>query len=58
LGGFASGAPAALLWQHNANPSLCGVRALLISDQQVTGAFSTLLRRPGLRASNDGILAT
>jgi len=59
------------------------MRALLISDQQVTGgvlkiarrisqvgvarwpvtgrrwgAFSTLLRRPGLRASNGGVLAT
>ena len=31
---------------------------LLISDQQVTEAFSTLLRRPGLRASNGGVLAT
>jgi len=31
---------------------------LLISDQQVTEAFSTLLRRPGLRASNCGVLAT
>jgi len=27
LGGFAIGAPVALLWQHNANPSLRGVRA-------------------------------
>jgi len=43
LGGFAIGAPVALLWQHNANPSLRrGARALLISDQQVTEAFSTL----------------
>ena len=51
-GGFAVGAPVALLWQHNANPSLRGgVHALLISDWQVTEAFSTLLRRPGLRAS-------
>ena len=31
---------------------------MLISDQQVTEAFSTLLRRPGLRASNGGVLAT
>jgi len=31
---------------------------LLISDQQVTEAFSTLLRRPGLWASNGGVLAT
>ena len=35
-----------------------GARALLISDQQVTEAFSTLLRWPGLRASNGGVLAT
>ena len=34
------------------------VRALLISDRRVTEAFSTLLRRPGLRASNGGVLAT
>ena len=27
LGGFAIGAPVALLWQHNANPSLREVRA-------------------------------
>ena len=27
LGGFAIGAPVALLWQHNANPSLRGVCA-------------------------------
>jgi len=33
-------------------------RELLISDQQVMEAFSTLLRRPGLRASNGGVLAT
>jgi len=58
LGGFAIGAPVALLWQHNANPSLRGVCALLISDRRVTKAFSTLLRRPGLRASNGGVLAT
>jgi len=31
---------------------------LLISEQQVTEAFSTLLRWPGLRASNRGVLAT
>jgi len=31
---------------------------LLISDQQATDAFSTLLRRPGLQASNGGVLAT
>jgi len=37
------GAPVALLWQHNANPSLRGVsRALLIIDRRVTEAFSTL----------------
>jgi len=35
-----------------------GVRALLISDLRVTEAFSTLLRRPGLQASNGGVLAT
>jgi len=58
LVGFAIGAPVALLWQHNANPSLRGVRALLISDRRVTEAFSTLLRRPGLRASNGGVLPT
>jgi len=34
------------------------VRALLAGDRRVTGAFSTLLRRPGLRASNGGVLAT
>ena len=34
------------------------VRVLLISDRRVTEAFSTLLRRPGLRASNGGVLAT
>jgi len=34
------------------------VRTLLISDQQVMEAFSTLLPRPGLRASNGGVLAT
>jgi len=34
------------------------MRALLISDRPVTEAFSTLLRRPGLRASNGGVLAT
>jgi len=33
-------------------------RVLLISEQQVTEAFSTLLRWPGLRASNRGVLAT
>jgi len=36
LGGFAIGAPVALLWQHNANSTL------LISDRRVTEAFSTL----------------
>jgi len=34
------------------------VRALLISDRRVTEAFSTLLRRPELRASNGSVLAT
>jgi len=67
LGGFATGARVALLWKHNANPSyklasipryddivrtLGGVCA---SCWPVTGrrrgAFSTLLRRPGLPAS-------
>ena len=35
-----------------------GCAHVLISDQQVMEAFSTLLRRPGLRASNGGVLAT
>jgi len=35
-----------------------GVRTVADSDQQVTEAFSTLLPRPGLRASNGGVLAT
>jgi len=35
-----------------------GLRALLAADWRVTGAFSTLLRRPGLRASSAGVLAT
>jgi len=30
----------------------------LADDWPPTGAFSTLLRRPGLRASSDGVLAT
>jgi len=73
LGGFAIGARVALLWQHNVNPSYKlatitryddsanarrGVRALLAGDWRVTGVFSTLLRQPGLQASNGGILAT
>ena len=41
LGRFAISAPVALLWQHNANHSLRGVR-VRYSDQQVTEAFSTL----------------
>jgi len=35
-----------------------GVRALLAGDWPSTGAFSTLLRRPELRASTGGVLAT
>ena len=67
LGGFAIGAPVALLWQHNANPSYKlrhsanarrGLRVLLAGDWLSTEAFSTLLRRPGLRVSNGGVLAT
>jgi len=70
LGGFAIGARVALLWQHNANPSYKlaswrysanarrGLRALLAGDRRVTGAFSTLLQRPGLQASTGGVLAT
>jgi len=33
-------------------------RGWLAGDWPSTGAFSTLLRRPGLRASSDGVLAT
>jgi len=33
-------------------------RGWLASNWPTTGAFSTLLRRPGLRASSDGVLAT
>jgi len=33
-------------------------RGWLTGDWPSTGAFSTLLRRPGLRASSDGVLAT
>ena len=74
MGGFAIGARVALLWQHNANPSYkfasipryddivrtagCARCCQLAADWRVTGAFSTLLRRPGLRASCDGVLAT
>jgi len=116
LGGFAIGARAALLWQHNGNPSyklassprydivrtlggsvhadgqwlagdggrvfwnLCAVygkwaslgewvSSFLTAHQHISvagwavtgrrqGAFSTLLRRPGLRASTAGVLAT
>jgi len=32
-------------------------RGWLTGDWLSTGAFSTLLRRPGLRASSDGVLA-
>jgi len=34
------------------------MRALLAGDWRVTGAFSALQRRPALRASNGGVLAT
>jgi len=33
-------------------------RGWLAGDWPSTGAFSTLLRRPGPRASSDGVLAT
>ena len=33
-------------------------RGWLAGDWPSTGAFSTLLRRPGLRASTGGVLAT
>jgi len=39
-------------------PAGRGLSALLAADWRVTGAFSTLLRRPGLRASSDGVLTT
>ena len=35
-----------------------GCARVAISDRQVTEALSTLLRRPGLRPSNGGVLAT
>jgi len=62
-----------LLWQHNANPSykLASIPryddivrtagwagSARAAGQRPAGTFSTLLRRPGLRASTGGVLAT
>jgi len=43
---------------QNCAPYMGSGRGWLAGDWPSTGAFSTLLRRPGLRASSDGILAT
>jgi len=74
LGGFAIGARVVLLLQHNVNSSyklasipryddiLRTLGGICTRCWPVTGrwqgAFSTLLRWPGLRASTGGILAT
>jgi len=69
LGGFAIGARVALLWQHNdVRALLAGDRRMTgsvlkiarrIWEVGVAGwPFSTLLQRPGLRASNGGVLVT
>jgi len=39
-------------------PARRGLRALLAADWRVTGGVLNILRRPGLRASSDGVLAT
>jgi len=43
---------------QNCAPYMGSERGWLASDWPSTGAFSTLLRRPGLRASSDSVLAT
>ena len=44
---------------QNCAPYMGSGRGWLAGDWPSTGAFSTLLmRRPGLRASSDGVLAT
>jgi len=43
---------------QNFAPYMGSRRGWLAGDWPSTGAFSTLLRRPGLRASNSGVLAT
>ena len=77
LGGFAIGAPVALLWQITRTLVYAGcarvgdggvlktarrISQVGVAGWPVTGrrrrAFSTLLRRPGLRASNGGVLVT
>jgi len=43
---------------QNGAPYMGTGRGWLAGDWPSTGAFSTLLRRPGLRASTGGVLAT
>jgi len=43
---------------QNCTPCMGSERGWLAGDWPSTGAFSTLLRLPGLRASTGGFLAT
>jgi len=43
---------------QNCAPYMGSGRGWLAGDWPSMGAFSTLLRRPGLQASSDGVLAT
>jgi len=43
---------------QNCVPYMGSGRGWLAGDWPSTGSFSTLLRRPGLRASTGGVLAT
>jgi len=43
---------------QNCVPYMGSGHGWLVGDWPSTGAFLTLMRRPGLRASSDGVLAT